>query len=446
MSKAGRTEFNDIDDFLGHNPTSRSGGFLSGWKKDGAITVFLHMKKLPVAVWRHPLPTIVAVEDKDTRKTTKRVFTKEYTCHEHEETLSKQYFRDDDGDREYTPKKCGLCKLTDWFYHQCLLHERTKDEKKPKGISWTTPVFRFEGDDDEETTTLRAGGLCGLFGQKDLTPEQKAELKAARVNLKEDWNQNIHAKMKYAMSVVNVDAPDEGVQIALESKALGDAVKAEIKKAIKSLGREEGNPTITPWALEWEYDKNEQFSKMYAATRIEKVVCTPKIKKLISGSPPDLSGITTPFNQKTVRSMLERACLLDEGVIPWDDLFPDEDEEEEEPEDSDDDDDDGEEEEKPAAKKSKKESEPKEEEFECDECGKPSPASAKKCPHCGMKFDTEGEDEEEDEEEEKEEETPKPRKRSEVAKEKAAAKSKEEDAPKKKTSGKKSKGDDDVPF
>lgn len=388
MSKGGVTEFDDFDGFAGHEPSKRRGTFLSKWKEDKSITVWMHTKRPPLAIWRHPIPTIVDITKDE--KTTRRVFPKSYTCPEYEELLAKQYFRDEHGERQDPPRKCGVCKLIDWFYEQCLLFDSTKGKK---GICWTDKVFHFEADDSKETKTLRAGGICGLFNERDMEDERLEQLKRAKINLREDWAQNMHAKMQYAFCVVNNDDVDAGVQIATESKALGDAVKTVIRKTKKAKGAEAGSYALNPYPIEWEFDKTKQFSAMYDATRLEDVEITSKIRKLIvTDPPPDLSEITKPLNQKIVRLALEEACLI-KGV-PWDELFTPSKE------------DDDEEEEKPAkrsakaepeserrpAAKAKKDPEPEDALVECDECGKPMKLSASKCPHCGAKYDVAAEE------------------------------------------------------
>jgi rubrerythrin len=155
---------------------------------------------------------------------------------------------------------------------------------------------------------------------------------------------------------------------------------------MKSKGREEGSPQMNPYAIEWEYDKTKDFSKKYDATLMEDVKLTPAIRKLITGDPPDLTQITKPFNSKAMRASLERACLLPPGVVPWDELFPEDGDAPNEAH-------------RAAKQKSPPESgiatasqsnDDAEETFACDECEKPMGAADSKCPHCGATYDVEG--------------------------------------------------------
>lgn len=448
----GVTRFKSMSGFKDHRTGGGGGKFLSKWKEKGSIDVWFHIKELPLAIWRHQVPTITIVDNKQTRQKDKRVFSKSYVCHEREDVLEGQYFRKDDGTRKHPPVRCGLCKLVDWAYRQCLAFEEHRKEneeaieakksKRVKGIRFTTTLFKFVGDDPEETQTMHIGGLCNIFNRDDLSDAMRKDIADSHIKVggpKGAWRENMFAKCQYAMCVVNNDRPDDGVQIAMEASSLGDKVKDVFNAVLKE---DERDIETDPYCVCWEYfEKETNLNKKYNALPKRKVPLTPRIKKLITGEAPDLSQLTENFNQQLMRSQLEAACVLPEGVVPWDELFPtkeqeeawakeddaEEEEEEDESDDASDDDDDDDAE--PAKAKGKSddadddddddddEDESDDELVECDnpKCAKPMKMSDAACPHCGQKYDVE-----KDDAPEPEPEKPKMKTRAELAAEKKA--------------------------
>jgi hypothetical protein len=483
----GATEFNSLEGWLGHKGRSGGGGkYLSKWKEKGTCDVWLHTKRLPLAIWRHQFPTYVVVDDKESKEKVKHVFSKKYVCHEDESVLEHPWRDKVTEEREKPPQRCALCKFADYLWMQIVAWVDThvwddakkawKEKKagKGKGIDPCALLFEFESEAKaSENVSMYAGGFCNYFGKKELPTDVAKAMKVNKILGNEVWKQNCNVKCESVMCVVNNDDVAAGVQIAVEAQALGDAVKKEIQRVWKS---NEINIQKQPYVIEWGYDEKESFSKKYAATSKLKVKPSERVLKLIRGEAPDLTELKKPFNQQQMRLTFEKHCLLSD--VPWDEIFPskeqekkwaeedaaanerdeDEDESEESDESSDDEggddaesDDDAEdsddEDEKPKAKTSKpakkkdddEESEDSDEEMvACDECGKAMKLSATKCPHCGHKY---SEDEEEPEEE-AEEEKPKLKSRAEMAKEKAAAASKKS-APPKKASKKKEESEDD---
>jgi hypothetical protein len=136
------------------------------------------------------------------------------------------------------------------------------------------------------------------------------------------WSENAMAKLSYVFCVANADAPEDGLQIATETSLLGDKVKDVIADTIASLGPDKGNPMKNPFCIEWEYLKDEvKFDAKYKARRLETIQPSEKILAIIRGEKPDLTGILAPFEPSTLRSILERHCVLPKGTIPWDELF-----------------------------------------------------------------------------------------------------------------------------
>jgi hypothetical protein len=386
---------NSVDDFLGHKTSNRSGGSLDKWRKEGKLIVWLHTGLLPTAVWQHGgIPRLVITKDEDD-KPQRKFFGGKWNCPESEDFLKGQYKRNDDGTREEDePAHCGLCRFEEWLYQEVVAGR----------IKWTDQAFRFDATDPKDTVILHAGGLLNMYSEREMAAEKKKELKKAGISPADAWSENMFAKCNYVFAVVANNAVSKGVQIATEAGLLGDRVKDVIADARESLGDEEGNPFLHPFAIQWEYRKGERIDKLYYARRIEKEKLTPQIEALIRGKAPNLSNIVAPFDQKTMRAQLERYCLL-KGV-PWDDIFdvkpvpkgeePDEPEEEEEEGESDNDgasgdgasDGDG------GSGNAEDADENKEDDdgmVACDACEKPMAADAEECPHCGQKYEVEGE-------------------------------------------------------
>lgn len=439
----GATEYDSMDAWLKSSPgKGSSGGKIAKWKEDGQLDVWLHTKRLPMTIWRHSFPTTVVMEDKETKEKVAHIWSKKYTCHESEDVLDAMWFRDrDTGERKNPPKRCGLCKFNEWLWQQVKLwmdtHEWDEEKKAwketkkggGKGIDPCRTAFKFVSEaKEEENITLHVAGICGIFGKKDPNPDLVEAMKASKIRGTEAWKENTLVKAEYVMCIVNNDKPGDGVQIAIETKGLGEKVKEVIAKVYKS---QDINIQKTPYCIRWEFDKKAEFSKMYDATAMMKIQPSPRILKLIRGEAPDLTQIKEPFNQQTMRAILEKHCLLKN--VPWDDIFPSKDEEkvwekednaeaakdaaddEETEEESDDnadeestvtDDDEDEDED---------EDDEKGEKVACDECGKAILMSDAKCPHCGHEYEVAAAEEEE-------EEPPKKlRSRADIAKEKEKA-------------------------
>lgn len=439
MPRRGATQFKSMKSFAGHRAGGRS-KFISKWKENGnsagkkgctgSLETWMHRKTLPLATYRHSFPIPTMVKDKDDKsKQVKRIFSKTFVCHETEATLEGQYFRDrDTGARKHPIERCGACKLVEWCYQQAVLFEEHRGSKKPKGLSFTTPIFRFESEDEpNDNITLHIGGIANLFG-KDLTDAQKKDLKESKIRLSGDngaWRENAWAKCQYGMFVVDNANVDDGVQLAVEAGTLGDEIKRVLNDEL------DNNLDIQkmPYCIRWEYYKNEaDLKKKYKARPLRTMKPSARIMKLISGEAPTYpEDLTEPFNQQTLRAILERACILPKGVVPWDELFPTKEqsakwakEDAEAAAEEEDEDEEEEEEETPARSRTKggddededdDADEDEDEEFACDndDCDQIVKASDTECPKCGTKFkvvgegdDGDGDEEDEDEEDEDE--------------------------------------------
>jgi hypothetical protein len=462
----GAQEFDSLDGWLGHKPRSGGGNFVKGWKKKpGYFNSWMHVKRLPLAIFRHSFPTPTLVKDKENNgEQVKHIFTKKFTCHETQEVLSHPWRDKTTGEREKPPERCGKCKFADFLWMNILSWLEThkweapadepkmgkwveKKKGKGEGIDPCATLFDFVSEaKDEENVKMTVGGYCGFFSQKELPADLKKAMARAKIRGDEAWKENTNPKCEYAMTVVDNDEISKGLQIAVETQALGEKVKEVITKTFKST---EQNIQKQPYCIRWDYDEKKSFSEKYDATAMLKMKPSARVLKLIRGEAPDLTELKTPFNQIAMRAIYEKACLLPEGVVDWDAIFPDEeqiekwksedelmaeadeaaaksdaeDEDEDEASDSDDDedeeeedeeeeDDDAEEEEKApksktnakaASKTTSKKKDAEEDDSDgdeqmvkCDECGKPMKLSASKCPHCGHEYDVTPDDDEEE--------------------------------------------------
>jgi hypothetical protein len=304
------TEFNSVDDFLGHSTESggRGGKFMKSWKKQGSVRVWLHTRRLPTAVWRHQIPQLTVFEDKKTRETVKAFWGRDCNCWEDETYLKQQYFRDSE---DYiAPTKCAACRLIAKVLE--LVHAGELD--------WTSPVFNFTGATERKNNKiLHAGGLTNMFGNKNLSREDLAQLKDAGIRRDEAWAENLHPKCQYVLALVNDDEVEKGVVIDSEPQSLGQRIKKAISDTQASLGKDEGNPFLNPYCIEFTYDEKAQMNDRYNARRIERVKMRPEIERLIvDEDPPDLTGALRPFNQATMRAFLEEYAVVD---LPWDEIF-----------------------------------------------------------------------------------------------------------------------------
>ena len=299
----------NLDEFLGHSSSARGGGTKTlNWKKrtPPAIETWLHTKAPFIALWRHGWPRIVEL-DRDGSKT-REVWTGTWNCWEPESVLKTQNKRRDDDSRVNSPKVCPIC----------LAIEHVRAGVRSGKIDWLQPIFKF--GEGETELVLCAAGLFNAFNNRQFSRQEITEMRAAGVSQKEAWKQNTMAKCSYVMSIVDQDEPEKGVQVAIETTALGDAVKKAIADRIEQMGRDEGHPALKPYAIKWEYRPNEQeFSKKYRALVLPKVALSEAIRELIVDlPPPDISDVIERGNVASLRASMEAHAQID---MPWDEIF-----------------------------------------------------------------------------------------------------------------------------
>jgi hypothetical protein len=300
-----------IDDFLQHR-TSERGAYLSKWKEDGKVNTWMHTERLPMAVWRHGgIPKVVVLEDKKTGESVRHVWSGDWVCHEDESVLKNQY-KLEDGVRKFPALYCPICRLIDYL--------RKLEQSGRK--NWKEPVFRWEADDEDENLQLTLGGMFMSrkhFEDMDISEDEARAMKKAGIAIRDIWKQNIYPKASYLFCVVDDQHPESGVQKAFNTSSLGDAVKDVIADRREALGAEEGDPTLHPYCIQWQYREKEKNPKdKYHALAMDKIKLTPAVRSLITGPPPDISRDVRPFNLVEMRAFLEEAALM---KLPWDDIF-----------------------------------------------------------------------------------------------------------------------------
>lgn len=299
-----------LDEFLGHKTSTRDdGGRVLNWKKrkPARLNAWLHTQAPFVALWRHGFPRIVEIE-RDGEKM-REVWGGTFNCHETEEVLRKQYRRTQNGERILPPERCPICKLNEYL----------RTEVREGRLNWLTPVFEFVADDPEQTVVLTAAGIFNGFNG-DLSRAEVAEMRRAGVSQKDAWKQNCMAKCSYVFTIVDADEPGDGVQVCVETTALGDAVKAVVRNQMDALGETEGNPLKTPYAIRWEYLPDEQeFGKKYRALPLPKLEMTPEVRALIVDSPPaDIGKLIARGDALALRAVMETAAKIE---LPFDRIF-----------------------------------------------------------------------------------------------------------------------------
>lgn len=326
----------ELDDFLSESDGgSWENNRLDNWRKrrPPEIYTWMHTTQLPKSVWRHSFPRVTMWKDKKTGRSRKAIFGQQFVSHEPEEILKAQFFRDrETGLRQKPPTRCPFSIFLQWI----------QDGIDAGEIPWTQPLFRFEvqnenddGELESDVRVIHAGGIVGMFGKKDMSEDEKSELRRAGIVLRVKdkpwegaWAQNATAKQSFVFPIVDEDAPGKGIQIATESKLLRQAVAGVIEAyredlrdpKLKRLISEAFDPFKHPYCIKWSYDgQAKSFNDTYTAVKVGTVELTPEVEELIRGPKPDISQEIAPLNLKSLRSIFEAHCVMD--GIPWDEFF-----------------------------------------------------------------------------------------------------------------------------
>ena len=274
--------------------------WLPKWKDAGSVVLWLHTKAEPCVAWTHSF--IVAGESEERINGEKTGRMKQFLQFPHyvspdpREVHASQYFRNDDGTLKTPPNRDPFLLLREWLRNQINAGLLSPD------------AVVFEWDDAKNSTTIRweAGVLSKL-------------VKPGRGN----WNHSLDSKYEGIFTVVQNDKPEDGAFLVREGKALCEAMRKKIAEEIDSKGDEEGDPTITPYAFKWRFDKNALPADMYAVSRFDKAKYTDEIYKAISGdefpsAAEQLSVKDDDFIK--IRAAFESAARI---ALPLDAIFSD---------------------------------------------------------------------------------------------------------------------------
>lgn len=298
-----------LGEFLSHRTNAGSGEFLAPWREQGSTKIVLHPNAGFHALWNHNWPRVITVQDRETRDDKLIVVSSRFVCHDPETLARKARYTDDDGRREHPPLVCPMDFMLDWV----------AGEIADGRLDWCAPVFEMKCDDEERCVVLHAGGMIGLYGKRDLTKDQRREMKAAGISMKTAWREKAAVRCQYLMQVVDVADPSAGVVKALEAGDLGDKMKNEIRSEIKKRG-ERGNPALNPYPILWEYNEaEEQFAKKYSVTALSDERPSAAVMKVLRGPKLDLSSDIAPGNCLQLRTEMEAHCVL--SGMPFDKFF-----------------------------------------------------------------------------------------------------------------------------
>jgi hypothetical protein len=306
----------DLDGFLGHTTRGPSANFLDGWKKRSPpqVKIVLHTKAPIMAVWQHQWPKIVTRE-KDGREV-REVWSGAFNSWETEEILTKQYQRDDSEKRVHPPVICPMSIMLE------EVHRLYEDGQ----LEWDTALFRFVGDDITKAKTLHTAGMLNRAAKvwETLTEQQRRDAKKRGMPGPSDaWMENMLAKCSYVFSVVDYDAPKDGIQIAKETTLVGDKMKKVIRDRMTSEGDDKGHPFLHPYVFQWSHNPTaKNFGDKYDVVAIGKLPITDAIRQLVIETPaPDISRWTGKGDIEALRASMEDAYCGPEGLLDFDFIF-----------------------------------------------------------------------------------------------------------------------------
>jgi hypothetical protein len=326
MSEAERNAGLGLDEYLSH---STSGGgdsvykriLKKEWKKEGEIEVWLHTRGgIATPVVGHGWYAKRSWEDRQTGETVVAVWSEKWNCWEDEEIVRRQYKIDADDNRLYPPVLCPMCMLIDF------VGRNVRNGK----IGWCEPLFEWQAGRDH--IVLHAGGITNMFGSKDLSAQQLAEMKRAGIYQTEAWKENAQAKFAYIFRVIVGGNPDE-CKVAIEPAILGDAMRVVIRDEVRKARRRAasdssvslncGNPLLEPYPFSWRYtEKEKNFAKRYSVLAINGVKPSPRILEAITvGELPDISALTAKGNCAVLRAQMEHAAVGKAKSFPWGKFF-----------------------------------------------------------------------------------------------------------------------------
>ena len=297
----------------------------------------------PYACWRFSFRRIVTFK-KDGDETDKVVMYN-WNCLEKNEDLIKKIKKQGyylDSDRELEERIQApvdpFFRFLEWLYRAVYTKE----------IDWLDEVFRFEPDEGDNVT-VHAGGILGMFpgSWKDVDESElddmKKAFKRAGVSLQEAYRERSTIGLKYVFVVVKAASPGDGIRVAVEAEALGNAIKklySDRKIAFKAKTEEERRQkadfmvqrVTDGWnadkgyrgvVLRWIYDESQDFSKKYNVVALPEEEITEEILEQVDKyreDKPELDRLLGVGNIVQLRQILESYWVHD-ITPPWDEIF-----------------------------------------------------------------------------------------------------------------------------
>lgn len=290
-----------------------NGQWLRFWGKDGQVKIWLHRYTDFYPLWYSSWPRLVTfIDRKAGGEERTEVRTVRYVSHERNQLNEKAKYREDDGRREHAPEIDPMALMVEWVAEQ-VIEGRLK---------WTTPIFKFEGDNPETNITLYAGGIYGTFGDRSMSKEKRQELRRIGITPEDNaFRQSLLVGKYYLFDAVDDDDPGGGVVLALEkSTTTGDRLKRAIEKSIQRK-KDKGDPSINPYPFVLRKNAGEKNPAMlYEVDACHDEEPSPEVFALISDPKTmrDRTEVIAKADLVQFRSELETHALI---KMPFDDFF-----------------------------------------------------------------------------------------------------------------------------
>lgn len=315
-----------MDDFADYEGSGGGGKaeFLK-WKDDKSGDCEVYLLTAPVWVWRHNWKRVAKFKEKGGEEVEKVSMYSWNTMEPAEKEdknlkrLKKQgYWYDakpEEIDEREEPEVDPFLKMLEWVFRAVVTGK----------IDWLDEVFKFEAADSDDVV-IHAGGLLGMYPQnfdefdKDEVEKQKKKFKAAGVSLKDAFKEKSTIGLKYVFTVVDNGHPEDGPKLAIESEALGNAVKRVYKDRVTRYkgDRDKANP-IKKICFKWEFDNSQHFEKKYRVVELDEEP-SDEVKEVFAQEELDISRITGQGNVAVLRKNFEDHWC--HQVVPdWDAIF-----------------------------------------------------------------------------------------------------------------------------
>lgn len=311
------TPENSFDDFMNTTTKGGSNAEFFDLKEKKEAKIWLHTKVVPNWFMKHDFPRRVEFTKEGQQQVA--FWGRAFNCHDavharnYDRLAPLKFFRDRDRAtwrRTHSPKDCPFCKLI----------EHLEGRLKSGSLKWYDDVFKFSDPLCAQAVSISAGGLINMPTRK-LKQETIDEAKRYKVDLSELWKQSGAVKMQWVLALADDDDPSQ-LFVTVQPQVVGEKLRDAMALARKdgNLGREGGDPLRNPYPFELRYDEKEEFSKKYSVEPLMMRAgkAGPKVLELIQSAPPDLDGYFQPGDSDDLREQMERYACAD---IPFDQIF-----------------------------------------------------------------------------------------------------------------------------